>query len=154
MIAKINDRQKTTIPSIKQVSRKWYFLDLKSQKIGRIAPQITNILRGKNQNNFVQNLDWGNFIVLTNAKFIKFTGGNRKLENKYYYTHSGYPGGLHKKRLKDMIEKSPQKLVSLIIKGMMPKNKLSKKQMCRLFVFSENHNLLAQQKSFTNISLN
>ncbi|KLL02979.1 MAG: 50S ribosomal protein L13 [Mycoplasmataceae bacterium CE_OT135] len=87
-----------------------------------------------------------------NASKVKFTGN--KLNNKYYYNHSGYPGGLRKRNTKVMLEKHPTELMERIIWGMMPKNKLSRRQMKRLFVFpSEEHNLQAQEKNFVKINI-
>jgi len=145
--------QKTTIPSLLTTTRSWYFLDLKGKTGGRIAPQIVEILRGKNKNDFIPNLDLGDYVVLVNAKHITFTGNN-KLDNEFYYNHSGYPGGLRKRSTRLMLEKYPTELVFRIIKGMMPHTKLGNKQLKRLFVFAdEKHNLAAQEKNFIKISL-
>ena len=143
--------QKTTIPSLLTTTRSWYFLDLKGKTAGRIAPQIVEILRGKNKNDFIPNLDLGDYVVLVNAKHITFTGNN-KLDNEFYYNHSGYPGGLRKRSTRLMLEKYPTELVFRIIKGMMPHTKLGNKQLKRLFIFAdEKHNLAAQEKNFIKI---
>jgi|SRR6185312_3302726 len=145
--------QKTTIPSLLTTTRSWYFLDLKGKTGGRIAPQVVEILRGKNKNDFIPNLDLGDYVVLVNAKHITFTGNN-KLDNEFYYNHSGYPGGLRKRSTRLMLEKYPTELVFRIIKGMMPHTKLGNKQLKRLFIFAdEKHNLAAQEKNFIKISL-
>ena len=145
--------QKTTIPSLSTANRSWYFLDLKDKIGGRVALKVVEILRGKNKNDFIPNLDLGDYVVLINAKYIKFTGNN-KLDNEFYYNHSGYPGGLRKRSARLMLEKYPQELVFRIIKGMMPHTKLGNKQLKRLFIFAdEKHNLVAQEKSFIKISL-
>ena len=145
--------QKTTIPSLLTTTRSWYFLDLKGTTGGRIAPQVVEILRGKNKNDFIPNLDLGDYVVLVNAKHITFTGNN-KLDNEFYYNHSGYPGGLRKRSTRLMLEKYPTELVFRIIKGMMPHTKLGNKQLKRLFIFAdEKHNLAAQEKNFIKISL-
>jgi len=120
---------------------------------GRIAPQVVEILRGKNKNDFIPNLDLGDYVVLVNAKHITFTGNN-KLDNEFYYNHSGYPGGLRKRSTRLMLEKYPTELVFRIIKGMLPHTKLGNKQLKRLFIFAdEKHNLAAQEKNFIKISL-
>ena len=145
--------QKTTIPSLLTTTRSWYFLDLKGKTGGRIAPQVVEILRGKNKNDFIPNLDLGDYVVLVNAKHITFTGNN-KLDNEFYYNHSGYPGGLRKRSTRLMLEKYPTELVFRIIKGMLPHTKLGNKQLKRLFIFAdEKHNLAAQEKNFIKISL-
>ena len=143
--------QKTTIPSLLTTTRSWYFLDLKGKAGGRIASQIVEILRGKNKNDFIPNLDLGDYVVLVNAKHVTFTGNN-KLDNEFYYNHSGYPGGLRKRSTRLMLEKYPTELVFRIIKGMMPHTKLGNKQLKRLFIFAdEKHNLAAQEKNFIKI---
>ena len=128
-------------------------MDLKGKTVGRIAPQIVEILRGKNKNDFIPNLDLGDYVVLVNAKHITFTGNN-KLDNEFYYNHSGYPGGLRKRSTRLMLEKYPTELVFRIIKGMLPHTKLGNKQLKRLFIFAdEKHNLAAQEKNFIKIEL-
>jgi large subunit ribosomal protein L13 len=98
------------------------------------------------------NLDLGSYVVLTNAKYIKFTGN--KLDREYYYNHSGYPGGLRERSTRIMSEKYPKELVFRIIKGMIPHTKLGRRQLKRLFVYSEDkHNLQAQEKQFIKINL-
>ena len=127
--------------------------------IGReAARKIVSLLRGKNRNDFIPNLDLGNYVVLTNAKHVVFSGNN-KLNDKKYYNHSGYPGGLRERTLYEMLEKYPQELVFRIIRGMMPHTKLGDKQAKRLFIFAEeemiNRNkkkiLQAQAKNFIKI---
>ena len=118
-----------------------------------MAPKIVEILRGKNKNNFLPNLDLGDYVVLVNAKYITFMGNN-KLDNEFYYNHSGYPGGLRKRSTRLMLEKYPQELVMRIIKGMMPHTKLGNKQIKRLFIYPERkHNQQAQEKDFIKINL-
>jgi large subunit ribosomal protein L13 len=115
-----------------------------------VAPKIVELLRGKNRKDFLPNLDLGSYVVLTNAKYISFTGN--KLDKEYYYNHSGYPGGLRERSTKLMLEKYPQELVWRIIKGMTPHTKLGNKQIKRLFIYSEEkHNLPAQAKNFIKI---
>jgi large subunit ribosomal protein L13 len=128
-------------------------LDLKDKIVGRMAPKIVEILRGKNKNNFLPNLDLGDYVVLINAKYITFTGNN-KLDKEIYYNHSGYPGGLRERSTRLMLEKYPRELVFRIIKGMMPHTKLGNKQTKRLFIYPESqHNQQAQEKEFVKIEL-
>ena len=115
------------------------------------------MLRGKDRKDFVFNSDLGNYVVLINARHIIFTGN--KLDNEFYYNHSGYPGGLRKRSTRLMLEKYPQELVFRIIKGMMPHTKLGDKQVKRLFIFAgeemldknKKKILEAQEKHFINI---
>ena len=153
--------QKTTIPSLKTLERQWYFLDLKNRIVGReAAEKIVDLLRGKNRNDFIPNLDLGNYVVLTNAKHTVFSGNN-KLDDKKYRNHSGYPGGLRERTLREMQEKYPQELVFRIIRGMMPHTKLGNKQAGRLFIFAEEEMidrnkkkiLQAQAKNFIKINI-
>ncbi|MEG7979282.1 MAG: 50S ribosomal protein L13 [Mollicutes bacterium UO1] len=128
-------------------------MDLKDKIVGRMAPKIVEILRGKNKKDFLPNLDLGDYVVLINAKHITFTGNN-KLDNEVYYNHSGYPGGLRERSTRLMLEKYPTELAFRIIKGMMPHTKLGEKQLKRLFIFADvKHNLVAQEKNFIKISL-
>lgn len=143
------NRQTTTVPQVPK-SRKWYFLDLENKIPGRIAPRVAALLRGKQEKHFLANFDLGSHVVLVNSSKVKFTGN--KLNDKYYYNHSGYPGGLRKRSTKIMVNDYPNELVKRIIWGMMPKNKLSRKQIKRLFIFpDEKHNLQAQEKDFLKI---
>jgi large subunit ribosomal protein L13 len=120
--------------------------------MGRVASKIVEILRGKNRNDFLPNLDLGGFVVLTNAKHIFFTGD--KWESKKYRNHSGYPGGLRERTLREMLTKYPQELAFRIIKGMMPHTKLGNKQLKRLFIYPEaEHKQQAQEKNFIKIDL-
>src|SRR5436190_4536918 len=106
--------QRTTTPRVpKPEERKWYFLDLKDLIPGRVATQITALLRGKNEKYFLANFDLGSHAVLVNASKVKFTGD--KLDNKYYYNHSGYPGKPRKRSTKEMLEKYPVELIRRII---------------------------------------
>jgi len=143
--------QKTTIPRVPE-TRKWYFFDLENQIPGRIAVKVTAFLRGKQEVDFFANFDLGSYVVLVNASKIKFTGN--KLNDKHYYNHSGYPGGLRTRSAKIMLEKYPTELMKRIVWGMMPKTKLGRKQIKRLFIFpAEAHNLQAQEKDFIKINI-
>jgi len=143
--------QKTTVSSLPKI-RVWYFLDLKDKILGKVATKIATILRGKNRNDFLPNLDLGNYVLLINAKFVSFTG--QKLVNKYYYNHSGHPGGMRQRSLKIMINDYPTKLVQRVIKGMMPHTKLTRKQLKRLFIYPNSfHPHQVQEKNFVEINL-
>jgi large subunit ribosomal protein L13 len=133
-------------------------LDLKDKIVGKEATKkIADLLRGKNRRDFTYNSDLGNYVVLTNARYITFTGN--KLDKKNYYNHSGYPGGLRTRSTRLMREKYPEELVFRIIRGMIPHTKLGDNQASRLFIFAGeemlNRNkkkiLQAQEKNFINI---
>jgi len=151
--------QKTTFPSLKEIDRKWYFLDLKDKIVGKeAAKNIANLLRGKNRRDFSYNSDLGNYVVLINARHIIFTGN--KLDKKNYYNHSGYPGGLRTRSTRIMKEKYPEELVFKIIRGMIPHTKLGNNQANRLFIFAgaemlnrnKKKTLEAQKKNFIKIN--
>lgn len=130
------------------LNRKWYFFDLRGKVLGRAAVEISNFLRGRSNNDFSYNSDSGNYIVVVNASKVVLTGNN-KLEKKKYYDHSGYPGGLRERSSAVMLEKYPTEMFHRVVKGLMPHNKISKKQLTRLFVYpDENHLHKAQERDF------
>ncbi len=129
----------------RNIKRRWYLIDVGNKILGRVASKIALLLQGKNKVNYVSYLDNGDYVVVINAEKVKFTG--RKLEQKVYTHYSGYPGGLKIITLKELINKSPEKVIRNAVSGMLPKNKLRDKRLKRLFVFrGENH-------SFKNINL-
>jgi large subunit ribosomal protein L13 len=119
----------------KEVKREWRLFDAKSRILGRFVSEIIKYLVGKNKIDYVPNLDMGDFIVVINAKYIVLTG--RKEENKVYSRYSGYPGGLKKLPLSNLREKNPVEIIRHAISGMLPKNKLRKRRLTRLFVFAD-----------------
>lgn len=122
-----------TAKQVKGNERKWYLVDAKGQTLGRLATQIAVILRGKNKATFVPHLDNGDYVVVTNCDKFKVTGN--KLQDKMYYTHSGYLGGLKETNLATLLEKKPVKALELAVSGMLPKNKLRKGMLARLKLF-------------------
>ncbi len=112
------------------VKRKIYEIDATGQRLGRLAAKIAVLLRGKNRVDFSPNKDEGGIVVVKNVKKIVLTG--KKIENKIYYHHSGYPGGLKKRTLKELLEKNPKEVLRRAVWGMLPKNKLRAKQIKRL----------------------
>jgi len=145
--------QKTTVPSLLKFTRQWFFFDLKNQVAGRVASKTAEILRGKNRKDFFPNSDLGSYVVVINAQHVSFTGNN-KLNNKNYYNHSGYPGGLRQRNTKTMLEKYPRELFFRIVKGMMPHTKLGNKQLKRLFIYpAAEHKHQAQEKDFIRIEI-
>lgn len=125
---------KTTALRTQDIVQKWYLLDCSGKKLGRLSVKIANILRGKNKPEYTPNSDVGDFVVLINASKIEVSG--KKSENKIYYRHSGYPGGIKKISFKDQLEKNPEKIIKDAVKGMLPKNRLNKKIINKLKVYS------------------
>lgn len=126
--------QKTSNPIMSTINRSWYFCDLNGKVIGREAVKIVNILRGKNHKDFISNFDLGNYVVLVNSSKAILTG-DKSL--KKYYDHSGYPGGLRERSAEVMLSKYPNELVYRIIRGMMPHSNLSRRQLTRIFIYSD-----------------
>ena len=120
------------------IQKKWLLIDAKDAVLGRLAAVSANILRGKNKPEYTPNSDIGDFVVLVNAKKIEVTGN--KAENKIYYRHTGYPGGIKKISFKDQLDKDPEKLIRDAVKGMLPKNRLNRQIIKKLKVYNdENH---------------
>ncbi|HIH2763803.1 MAG TPA: 50S ribosomal protein L13 [Candidatus Azoamicus sp.] len=129
---------------INQTKDKWILLDAENKALGRLASKIATYLMGKNTITYKKNIISGYNIIVINAKNLIFTG--KKLNNKVYYRHSGYPGGFKKTLLKDLVEKNIQFVIKNAVKGMLPKNKLQKIMLKRLRIFSTPyHNHEAQK---------
>jgi large subunit ribosomal protein L13 len=120
--------QKVTLP--KAVKRQWYEIDASKKTLGRIATSIATILRGKHKRDFTPHMDMGDFVVATNVDKLKFTG--RKLDQKKYYHHSGYLGGLKTRKLKDVNQQNPSEVLRKAVFSMLDETKLRKKMMARL----------------------
>ena len=114
--------------------KNWHLVDAENKVLGRLAVKIANILSGKNNSRYTPNADLGDFVVVVNAEKVKVTGNKPKQKN--YYHHSGYPGGLKVKNFEKMQDDSPEKIIKKAVKGMLPKNKLSKKIIKKLKVYS------------------
>ena len=121
---------KTTALRTKDIEQKWYLMDCSGKRLGRLSVQVANILRGKNKPEYTPNSDVGDFVVLVNAKKIEVSGN--KEEDKIYYRHTGFPGGIKKISFKDQLEKNPEKLIRDAVKGMLPKNRLNR----QMFTFN------------------
>ena len=135
---------KTFVAKEHEVDKKWYLVDAGEKVLGRLATEIAVILRGKNKPIFTPHMDAGDYVVVVNADKVMLTGN--KLEKKIYYRHSGYPGGLKKITAGDMLEKKPERLIMLAVKGMLPKNSLGRRQLTKLKVYAgPNHHHQAQQ---------
>ncbi len=126
------------------IERKWYVVDATGVALGRLASQVAAILRGKNKPTFTPNLDTGDYVIVVNADKVLFTG--KKLEKKLYYRHTGYPGGLKNVTAAQMMEKRPERIVELAVKGMLPKNVLGRQMFKKLKVYAgPEHEQQAQQ---------
>ncbi len=122
-----------------QVKREWHLIDVKGKVLGRVAGEIARLLQGKHKVEYVPYLDVGDYVVVINAAKIKVTG--RKKEQKEYQRYSGYPGGLKRTSLGEMLKRKPEYVIEKAVSGMLPKNKHRKKRLRRLFVFAgQEHN--------------
>ena len=124
---------KTFMANPDKIERKWYVVDAEGQTLGRLTSQIASILRGKNKPEFTPNVDTGDYVIVINAEKIKVTG--KKLEQKIYYRHSDYVGGMKETTLKEMLNKHPERVVSFAVKGMLPKGPLGRQMYRKLFVY-------------------
>ena len=126
---------KTYVTKAGDIERKWHSVDADGQILGRMATQIAGLLMGKHKPLFCRNLDVGDFVVVVNAAKVKVTG--RKMQQKMYYRHSGYPGGLKETSLEKMMEKHPTRVIEYAVKGMLPRNKLNASMLRRLRVYAD-----------------
>ena len=115
------------------VERRWYLFDAKDAVLGRLAVKIANRLRGKNKPIFTPNCDTGDFIIVVNAEKVKLTG--KKLDNKIYYRHSGYPGGIKAETARDRLSRCPEKVITEAVWGMIPKGRLGRAMIKKLKVY-------------------
>lgn len=124
---------KTYIPKISEVNKKWYIIDVDGKTFGRQVVKIASILTGKNKPIYTPHMDTGDFVIIVNAKKVRISGD--KLTGKKYYHYSGYPGGLRERTFEQMREKTPDRLFNKAVWGMLPKNRLGKKMLKKLFVY-------------------
>ena len=138
--------QKTTMLKKEQAAsnRVWYTIDATGVVLGKLAVTAANILRGKNKPNFTPNTDCGDYLIITNSNKVKVTGN--KLDKEFRYNHSGYIGGIRKRSLREMIAKYSDELVTIAVKGMLPKNRLSEKIIKKLHVYKDGGKDHSKQK--------
>lgn len=135
---------KSYMASPATIERKWYVVDATGYTLGRLASEVAKILRGKNKPIFTPFIDTGDYVIITNADKIKVTG--KKLEQKIYYRHSDYVGGMKETTLKEMLNKKPERVVELAVKGMLPKGPLGREMYKKLFVYAGPDHKHAAQK--------
>ena len=135
---------KSYMASPATIERKWYVVDAPGYTLGRLASEVAKILRGKNKPIFTPFIDTGDYVIITNADKIKVTG--KKLEQKVYYRHSDYVGGMKETTLKEMLNKKPERVIELAVKGMLPKGPLGREMYKKLFVYAGPDHKHAAQK--------
>ena len=129
------------------IEESWILVDAKGKTLGRLAAQIANILSGKNKPEYTPNADMGDFVVVVNASEVNVTG--KKLDQKLYYRHSGYPGGIKSKHLRDIMENSASDAIKSAVKGMLPKSKLGRQMFTKLKVYNDDQHPHTAQKPVT-----
>ncbi|MFB5027877.1 MAG: 50S ribosomal protein L13 [Desulfobulbus sp.] len=125
---------KTYYTPINEIERKWYVADAEGKVLGRVAAEIARRLRGKHKPTFCTFQDNGDFVIIVNADKIRLTGN--KWDQKVYYRHSGYPGGLKQRTAGEMLEKKPEELLRIAVRGMLPKNRLGRAQLKKLKIYA------------------
>ena len=135
---------KTFMASPATIERKWYVVDAADMTLGRLASEVAKVLRGKNKPIFTPHIDTGDYVIVINAEKVKVTG--RKLDQKIYYHHSEYVGGMKETTLREMMAKKPEKVVELAVKGMLPKGPLGRQMYTKLHVYAGPEHQHAAQK--------
>ena len=126
--------QKTYVPKAGEITQDWILIDANGQNLGRLATQIANILLGKNKPTYTPGVDTGDYVIVVNAERITVTGN--KLEDKIYYRHTGYPGGLKQIKLKDQLVQHPERVIRQAVWGMLPHHRLGRKLIKKLKVYA------------------
>ena len=135
---------KTFMASPATIDRKWYVVDATGMTLGRLAAEVAKVLRGKNKAIFTPHIDTGDYVIVINAEKIKVTG--KKLDQKIYYSHSDYVGGMKETTLREMMNKKPEKVIELAVKGMLPKGPLGRSMITKLHVYAgPDHDQAAQK---------
>jgi len=127
-------RMKTFVAKPSDRQRNWYVVDAQGKTLGRLATQIADVLRGKRKPTYTPHIDTGDFVIVVNAEKIAVTGNKRA--DKLYHRHSGYPGGLRTRTFEQMITRRPEEVIRIAVKGMMPRNRLARKQLTKLKVYA------------------
>jgi len=135
---------KTFMASPATIDRKWYVVDAEGMTLGRLASEVAKVLRGKNKPIFTPHIDTGDYVIVVNAEKVKVTG--KKLDQKVYYNHSDYVGGMKETTLKEMMAKHPERVIEHAVKGMLPKGPLGREMYTKLFVYAGPDHKHAAQK--------
>ena len=135
---------KTFMASPATIDRKWYVVDATDMTLGRLASEVAKVLRGKNKAIFTPHIDTGDYVIVVNAEKIKVTG--KKMDQKIYYRHSDYVGGMKETTLKEMLAKKPEQVIELAVKGMLPKGPLGRQMYTKLHVYAGPEHKHAAQK--------
>jgi large subunit ribosomal protein L13 len=135
---------KTYVATPQSRDRRWLLVDANGQTLGRLSTQIADALRGKTKPEYTPHVDTGDFVVVINAEKIAVTGNKR--EDKKYYRHSGYPGGIKERSLNDMLERRPEEVIRHAVRGMLPRNRLARKQLTKLKIYAGPDHPHAAQK--------
>lgn len=135
---------KTFMASPATIERKWYVVDAEGLTLGRLASEVAKVLRGKNKPIYTPHLDTGDYVIVVNAAKIKVTG--KKLDQKIYFNHSDFPGGVRETTLREMLDKKPEDVVTLAVKGMLPKGPLGRSMINKLHVYAGPEHAQAAQK--------
>ena len=125
---------KTYSAKPREITRNWYVVDAEAKTLGRLATQIAGVLRGKGKPAYTPHVDTGDFVIVVNAEKIHVTGN--KLDQKRYYRHSGYPGGLRSRTLREQLARRPTEVLRTAVKGMLPKNRLARQQITKLKIYA------------------
>jgi large subunit ribosomal protein L13 len=136
--------RKTYSAKAEEIERTWYVVDAEGKTLGRLATEVARILRGKHKPIYTPHVDTGDYVIIVNADKIRVTG--KRLDQKMYYRHSGYMGGLKETSLRTMLDKHPERVLQLAVKGMMPKNRLGRKMYKKLKVYAAPDHPHAAQK--------
>ncbi|MEN8153904.1 MAG: 50S ribosomal protein L13 [Acidobacteriota bacterium] len=144
---KLNESNKTVIPKKNDSERKWWLVDADGIVLGRLATKIANVLRGKDSPSYTPFFDNGDFVIVINADRVKLTGN--KEEQKVYYRHSGWMGGIKETSYKRMLKNHPERILKAAVKGMLPKNKLNRKIIKKLKIYSGSEHMHKAQKPET-----
>ena len=132
--SEMKNSNKTVLPALGEIERKWFVVDASDQVLGRLATRLATVLMGKDRPHYTDFLDTGAFVIVVNADKVRLTG--KKWSQKVYYSHSRYPGGLKEITAENLLRRYPDRLVRLAVRGMLPKNKLGKRMIRKLKIYA------------------
>lgn len=127
-------RIKSWTPKAEEIQREWWVVDAEGKTLGRVAAQVAHVLKGKHKTSYAPHMDVGDFVIVTNCDKIRVTG--RRLQQKIYYRHTGYPGGLRSESLEKLLDRKPERVIEIAVKGMLPKNRLGRQMYRKLRVYA------------------